>query len=107
MTKRIIIRRRHRTATQAITLVGSWRSSGQTKAAFCRERGIAPSALLSCLRRVTRYETGSPAPTGFIEVQPLRPESGMSLEIAGGLRVTGLDIQTAAALVTALRAVPA
>ena len=92
--------RKRRSADEAAALVADWRSSGLTKQAFCRERGLLRSTLVSCLSRVTA------APAGFVEVRPRRePVVGVQLEIEGGLRVTGLDVTTAAALIGALRAV--
>ncbi len=98
---------RRRTAAEAIALVEEWRSSGLNKKAFCEQRGILRSALMSCLDRVASVEWCPAAPDGFIEVRPSPSRTcvGLTLEIEGGLRVTGLDVATAAGLVSALRAV--
>ncbi len=100
--------RRHRTAAEAIALVEEWHSSGLHKKAFCEQRGIRCSALLSCLNRVAASEAQSSVPHGFVEVRPssLRTCAGLTLEIDGGLRVIGLDVANVAELVSALRAVP-
>ncbi len=98
---------RRRTAAEAIALVEEWRSSGLNKNAFCEQRGVLRSALISCLSRAAPVEAYPAAPDGFIEVRPSpsRTCAGLTLEIEGGLRVTGLDVATAAGLVSALRAV--
>jgi hypothetical protein len=99
---------RRRSREEASALVSDWRASGLKQAAFCQQRDIPRSALVSCLGRVSRSESSPPAPTGFIEVRRQSPPCAavMTLEIDGGLRMTGLDVSTAAALITALRSVP-
>ena len=100
------IRRRHRSAEEAVALIADWRSSGLGKSAFCHERGIPQSQLWSCLGRATSNNMNSPAPAGFVEVLPrLSTSRGLTLEIADGVRVVGLDVSAVAALITALRAV--
>jgi len=96
--------RRRRSTEEAIALVGEWRSSGLNKDAFCRERGVLRSSLLSCLQRVATHESRSLAPQGFVEVRPSASAlMCLALEFAGGMRVVGLDVPMAVALVTALR----
>lgn len=91
-----------RSAEEAAALVADWRASGLNKEEFSRQRGILRSALMSCLDRVLARESASPS--GFIEVRPpaSTASGGLSLEIGAGLRLTGLDVAMAAALVTAL-----
>ena len=89
-----------RSPAEAASLVADWRASGLNKQAFCRERGILRSTLLSCL---TRIEPAA-APVGFVELRPRRePADRLRLEIDGCLAVTGLDVAAAAALIAALR----
>lgn len=98
--------RRRRSTEEAIALVGAWRSSGLNKDAFCRERGVLRSSLLSCLQRVATHESRSLVPTGFVEVRPSPSVLPcLALELEGGMRVVGLDVPMAVALVTALRTV--
>ncbi len=91
-----------RSAEEASALVADWRASGLNKEEFSRQRGILRSALTSCLDRVLTRESASPS--GFIEVRPPSAVAvgGLTLEFGGGLRLTGLDVVTAAALVSAL-----
>ncbi len=98
---------RRRTAAEAIALVEEWRSSGLNKKAFCEQRGILRSALMSCLDRVAPVAPYPAGPNGFIEVRPSPSRTcvGLTLEIEGGLRVIGLDVATVAGLVAALRTV--
>lgn len=91
-----------RSADEAACLVAEWRASGLNREEFSRQRGILRSALTSCLDRVLARESASPA--GFIEIRPPASASGggLSLEFGPGLRLTGLDVATAASLVSAL-----
>ncbi len=95
--------RTHRTAVEAAALVAEWRASGLNKQSFARQSGVLRSTLNSCLKRV---DQGASAPAGFVEVRPARIQStgDLTLEL-GELRVIGLDVGTAAALVVALRSV--
>ena len=85
-----------------MALVAKWRASGLNKDEFSRRRGILRSALTSSLDRVLARESASPS--GFIEVRPPAAVAvgGLSLEFGCCLRLTGLDVVTAAAPMTAL-----
>ena len=94
-----------RSAEEAAALVADWRASGLNKEKFSRQRGILRSALMSCVERVLARESASPS--GFIEVRPPASTTwaGLSLEFGPCLRLTGLDVTTAASLVSALMTV--
>jgi hypothetical protein len=103
--------RRVRPLNEARELVAAWRSSGQSKEAWCRSQGILRSALNSWLYRI---EERGPEPAGFIEVKPgsaapvasaTRP--ALILEFGHGLRLIGLDAAGVVELLRALRTEPA
>ena len=105
--------RRRSSIDEAQALVGMWRSSGEGKESWCRARGLKRSTLWSCLKRVAHAEqvaSGVPA-AGFIAMEARAPSSepaatapSLVVEVAGGLRIIGLDVTGAVAVVQALRA---
>jgi hypothetical protein len=101
--------RRRRSLDEARDLVVAWRTSGESKAAWCRSQGVLCSTLHSCLARIQPSEVAvpSPASSGFIAVQPpcpAEPASGeLCLEIGSDVRVRGLDLPGLVAVLRALR----
>jgi hypothetical protein len=101
--------RRRRSLDEARDLVAAWRTSGESKAAWCRSQGVLCSTLHSCLVRNERSEVAVPSPgsSGFIAVQPpcpAEPASGeLCLEIGSDVRVLGLDLPDLIAVLGALR----
>jgi hypothetical protein len=90
-----------------------WRSSGEGKESWCRARGLKRSTLWSCLKRVAHAErvASGVSASEFIamEVRAPSPEPAATahalvVEVAGGLRIIGLDVTGAVAVVQALRA---
>jgi len=104
--------RRRCSIDEAQALVWMWRSSGEGKESWCRARGLKRSTLWSCLKRVAHAErvaSGVPA-AGFIAVEPRAPSPEplaaahtLVVEVAG-VRIIGLDVTGAVAVVQALRA---
>jgi len=99
--------RRIRTLAEAGELVATWKASGQTKGAWCQAQGLLRSTLQSCLQRV---EAKDLAP-GFIEIRPTSAteEHGsggtLILELGHGMRLVGLDVAQAIALVRGLQGI--
>jgi hypothetical protein len=98
--------RRRRSLDEATAIVGDWQSSCLTKVTFCRERGIQPSVLQSCILRLAKRNGPSPARQDFIEIHAPESHRALTLEIGAGYRVVGLDVPMAVALISALRIVP-
>lgn len=101
--------RRIRTLAEAGELVAAWKASGQTKGAWCQAQGLLRSTLQSCQQRV---EAKDLAPD-FIEIRPAPAgdEHGaggpLVLELGQGMRLVGLDVAQAIALIRGLHgAVP-
>ena len=97
--------RRHRTLEEAAALVAEWWQSGLQQEAFCHAKGLLQSVLQSSLKR-TCPSSGSPPPTGFVELRPASatmPSSGIVIEIAGGMRITGMGVGEVVELLSGLR----
>lgn len=100
-------RRVRRSAEEATALVEEWRSSGLSRGAFCQQRGIPLCTLSSCQHRVAvMHRKRGGVMAGFVEIRPLSSPAGLTLEIAGGFLVSGLDVAGVSALVSALRGAP-
>jgi hypothetical protein len=101
--------RRRRSLDEARDLVAAWRTSGESKAAWCRSQGVLCSTLHSCLARIQQREVTGPflRSPGFIAVHPPRPAEPASgelcLEIGSDVRVLGLDLPGLVAVLGALR----
>ena len=94
--------RRYLTRAEGCALVDSWKSSGQSPAAFCRARGIA-AWKLTYWRSVSdaRPSVGS----GFVELERAAPSRGLELHLRDGLRIAieaGFDPVVLRAVVEAL-----
>lgn len=107
-------KRQRRTLTEARDLVVAWRGSGMNKEAWCRERGLLRSTLSSCLYRIEQADTTAASPATFIAIRPPRypraetidlpsPSSTVAIELPSGLRIIGLDVAGAAAVVRLLQ----
>ena len=94
--------RRYLTRAEGRALVDSWKSSGQSPAAFCRASGMA-AWKLAYWRSVT--ETCSSVGVGFVELAADRHGRGLELHLRGGLRIAieaGFDPVVLRAVVEAL-----
>ena len=60
-----------RKRTNWLKLAGLWRRSGQTVAAFCRQRGLNPSGLYASRRRFRSEMTVKGNPEGTAEFVPV------------------------------------
>ena len=94
--------RRCLTRAEGLALVDSWKSSGQSPAAFCRARGMA-GWKLTYWRSVAavRPSVGS----GFVELERSGHGCGLELRLRAGVRVSveaGFDPVVLRAVVEAL-----
>lgn len=94
--------RRYLTRAEGCALVDSWKSSGQSPAAFCRARGMA-AWKLTYWRSVAeaRPSVGS----GFVELAAAAHGCGLELRLRDGVRVAveaGFDPVLLRAVVEAL-----
>lgn len=105
-------KRQHRTLDEARDLVTAWQSSGKTKEAWCRDRGLQRSALSSYVHRVEQADARAVSPNGFVAVHPPRAprdsnlgstsSSPIVIALPSGLRITGLDAAGVATVVRLL-----
>lgn len=77
-------------------LAGEWKRSGQSIAAFCRQRGLSPSGLYAWRRRFGADSTVNPeGPAGFVPVtivpSSVAPAPALEIELSNGrlLRLLG------------------
>lgn len=107
-------RRQHRTLAEARDLVAAWRQSGMRKVAWCLEHGVPRSALSSCVCRVERAGVSTQPASSFIALRPPRlgqtgsvqhlvSSTSIAIELADGVRITGLDAVGVVAVVRLLR----
>jgi len=61
-------------------VIGEWRSSGSSQAAFCRDRGLPTWKFAYWLKRVSDEE----APAGAVFAEVSAPGSGLRLVLPGG-----------------------
>jgi hypothetical protein len=103
-------RGRGRSLSEARELIAAWQASELKIRPWCREQGVAYSALKSWRGRVADADRAPPT-SGFIAMHPphqaapsVPTPSALIVELGDGLRVRGLDVAGVAALVCALRA---
>ena len=98
----ITIPRRYLTRAEGCALVDSWKSSGQSPAAFCRASGLA-AWKLAYWRSMT--QTRASAGSGFVQLEAAAHGRGLELHLRDGLRVAieaGFDPVVLRAVVEAL-----
>ncbi|MGH9440559.1 MAG: IS66 family insertion sequence element accessory protein TnpA [Terriglobia bacterium] len=88
-----------------------WKRSGQSVAAFCRQRGLNASSLYAWRNRHRAVESLIPRPADFLPVTviPAEPEAQVEIELRGGrvLRLLGqVTPSRLAAIVAALEGRP-
>lgn len=87
-----------RSESQWRELIGEWRQSGQSQAAFCASRGVALSSLGNWLRKLKGEAVPGPGPqrreaAGFIELtaptvaQETPPAWDVELSLGDGIRL--------------------
>jgi hypothetical protein len=96
-----------RTLEEAAALARQWQSSGQSKQAWCAERGILLSTLSSCLRRIRQREEKAPStrPHTFIELQHVPSTAAVRpirLTLAGGSAIAEVTVEELSALIERL-----
>jgi hypothetical protein len=96
-----------RSLEEARHLASQWQASGLSKQAWCREQGILPSTLQSCMHRTNRAVIStSPALPPFVELQrrpaPAIEARMIRLSLAGSMATTELTIADLGALIQQL-----
>ncbi len=94
--------RRYLTRAEGCALVDSWKSSGQSPAAFCRANGLS-AWKLTYWRSVA--EAQSSAGSGFVQLESAVHGCGLELRLRAGVRVAveaGFDPVVLRAVVEAL-----
>src|SRR5271170_381746 len=86
-----------RSLEEARHLASQWQASGLSKQAWCREQGILPSTLQSCMHRTHRTVIStSPVLPTFVELQRRPPQVAPSrmlrLSLAGSTATAELTI---------------
>jgi hypothetical protein len=93
-----------RSLDEARHLASQWQASGLSKQAWCREQGILPSTLQSCMTRTNRavISTTPSIPT-FVELQrrpaPALEARTLRLSLAGSMATAELTIADLGALI--------
>jgi hypothetical protein len=98
--------RRYRSRGEAAQLAAEYQASGLTRREFCEQRRVAINTLN---RYISRYSEAQPAGAPqLVQVEvaePVRPNAGVSVVLAGGRRLQldkGFDAATLRAAVSVL-----